>query len=280
MSAAKEMLRRAYDINFDGVSWEQVEGYWRAQRPIGWTEQDEQKLQAELPTKRKEASTPSPSTDADAPSPSTEEEPAHTSRHSRSSSRHSRESGNPEAQSADGINTPSPSTDADAPSPSTGEGLDGRGKSPSSMSDETPFVLNASKDETDSNDRNEAANENPFILSMSKEETANNDENNAEKSAYDYTPDNLDPDLDGYYEPLNPEDQAIFDYQIQLESGDFKENEIPESLRRELIRPSPAAWKEYEDALAHIRQAAAADGVPVLPNPLAGKLRAPTIRSP
>ena len=48
VAAAKELLRRAYDINFDGVTWEQVEGYWRAQRPIGWTEEDERTLQAEL----------------------------------------------------------------------------------------------------------------------------------------------------------------------------------------------------------------------------------------
>ena len=41
VGAAKELLRRAYDINFDGVTWEQVEGYWRAQRPIGWNEEDE-----------------------------------------------------------------------------------------------------------------------------------------------------------------------------------------------------------------------------------------------
>ena len=48
VGAAKELLRRAYDINFDGVTWEQVEGYWRAQRPIGWNEEDERTLQAEL----------------------------------------------------------------------------------------------------------------------------------------------------------------------------------------------------------------------------------------
>ena len=48
VGAAKELLRRAYDINFDGVTWEQVEGYWRAQRPIGWNEEDERTLQNEL----------------------------------------------------------------------------------------------------------------------------------------------------------------------------------------------------------------------------------------
>ena len=84
VAAAKELLRRAYDINFDGVTWEQVEGYWRAQRPIGWTEEDERTLQAELAGSnpplplvegRSEGTeTPSPS----ASSPTIGEEPAHS----------------------------------------------------------------------------------------------------------------------------------------------------------------------------------------------------------
>ncbi len=48
IGAAKEMLRRAYDINFDGVSWEDVETYWRSQREAGWTEEDESNLQSDL----------------------------------------------------------------------------------------------------------------------------------------------------------------------------------------------------------------------------------------
>ena len=82
VGAAKELLRRAYDINFDGVTWEQVEGYWRAQRPIGWNEEDERTLQAELAGsnppppliegRSEGAETPSPS----ASSPTIGEEPA------------------------------------------------------------------------------------------------------------------------------------------------------------------------------------------------------------
>ena len=84
VGAAKELLRRAYDINFDGVTWEQVEGYWRAQRPLGWTEEDERTLQAELAGsnpplplvegRSEGAETPSPS----ASSPTIGEEPAHS----------------------------------------------------------------------------------------------------------------------------------------------------------------------------------------------------------
>ena len=84
VGAAKELLRRAYDINFDGVTWEQVEGYWRAQRPIGWNEEDERTLQAELAGsnpplplvegRSEGAETPAPS----ASSPAIGEEPAHS----------------------------------------------------------------------------------------------------------------------------------------------------------------------------------------------------------
>ena len=84
VGAAKELLRRAYDINFDGVTWEQVEGYWRAQRPIGWNEEDERTLQAELAGsnpplplvegRSEGAETPAPS----ASSPTIGEEPAHS----------------------------------------------------------------------------------------------------------------------------------------------------------------------------------------------------------
>ena len=84
VGAAKELLRRAYDINFDGVTWEQVEGYWRAQRPIGWNEEDERTLQAELAGsnsplplvegRSEGAETPSPS----ASSPTIGEEAAHS----------------------------------------------------------------------------------------------------------------------------------------------------------------------------------------------------------
>ena len=84
VGAAKELLRRAYDINFDGVTWEQVEGYWRAQRPIGWNEEDERTLQAELAGsnpplplvegRSEGAETPSPA----ASSPAIGEEPAHS----------------------------------------------------------------------------------------------------------------------------------------------------------------------------------------------------------
>ena len=79
---------------------------------------------------------------------------------------------------------------------------------------------------------------------------------------------------DCYYEPLTPEDQALFDYNTLIESGEYKEGELT------IRQPIPEDWKAYEYALAHITEIAAAEGIPLLPNPLAGTLKMPNIRSP
>ncbi len=79
---------------------------------------------------------------------------------------------------------------------------------------------------------------------------------------------------DCYHEPLNPDKQAIFDYQTQIESGEYDEGEIT------LRQPTPEDWKTYEYTLREIREIAAAEGVPLLPNPLSDTLKMPNIRSP
>ena len=84
----------------------------------------------------------------------------------------------------------------------------------------------------------------------------------------------LPDDLDCYYEPLTPEDQAIFNYNSLIESGDFEEGEVI------FVPPSEAAHRDYAIALKQVKEAAASEGIPLLPNPLAGTLKMPTIRSP
>ena len=81
-------------------------------------------------------------------------------------------------------------------------------------------------------------------------------------------------DIDCYYEPLTPEDQAIFNYNSLIESGEFEEGEI------NFVPPSEAAHRDYAIALKRIKEAAESECVPLLPNPLAGTLRKPNIRSP
>lgn len=83
-----------------------------------------------------------------------------------------------------------------------------------------------------------------------------------------------DPAQDCYYEPLSPEDQALFDYYTLLESGECKEGEIE-------VRPATeAARLGYEATLKWMRETAEAEGVPLLPNPLSGALKRPNARSP
>ena len=95
-----------------------------------------------------------------------------------------------------------------------------------------------------------------------------------QKNTYNYTKSDPDPEQDGYYEPLNPEDQALFDYHTKIESGDYEEGEIqPRSV-------TEADRLGYQAMLKWIQETAAAEGVPVLPNPLSGTLKHPKARSP
>ena len=94
----------------------------------------------------------------------------------------------------------------------------------------------------------------------------------AEKNIYDYGPNDPDPTIDYYFEPLNPEEQAKFDEEERSEHG-LTEEEIAEFSNI----PAPRA---KSDPLKHLAQAAAAHNTPILPNPLAGKHKNPTIRSP
>ena len=112
--------------------------------------------------------------------------------------------------------------------------------------------------------------------SESGDETISESNNIEDKNIYDYGRNDPDPAIDYYFEPLNPEEQALFDYEARLESGDYPKGEVP----KEPPNPPPSAYAEYSDTLRRIKDAAALEGVPVLPNPLAGKLHAVKIRSP
>ena len=113
-------------------------------------------------------------------------------------------------------------------------------------------------------------------LSESEDATISKSNSTDDKNIYDYGPNDLDPSVDYHYEPLNPEEQALFDYEARLESGDYPKGEAP----KEPSPPLPSAYAEYSHTLKRIKDEAAREGVPVLPNPLAGKLHAVKIRSP
>ena len=94
----------------------------------------------------------------------------------------------------------------------------------------------------------------------------------AEKNIYDYSPNDPDPTIDYYFEPLNPQEQAKFDEEDRREYG-LTEEEIAEYS-------GISASRGKSDPLKQLTQAAAAHNTPILPNPLATKRKNPTIRSP
>ena len=96
----------------------------------------------------------------------------------------------------------------------------------------------------------------------------------AEKNIYDYGPNDPDPTIDYYFEPLSPEEQAKFDKEDRREHG-LTEEEIADH-----IPAQPTLTKDANQTRSHLTQAAALHGTPILPNPLAAKRKNPTIRSP
>ena len=95
-----------------------------------------------------------------------------------------------------------------------------------------------------------------------------------EKNIYDYGPNDPDPTIDYYFEPLNPEEQAKFDQEDRREHGLTDDDPATNGTA---TQPSPNGTA---DSLAPIKQAATLHGIPIHPNPLAAKLQKPTIRSP
>ena len=95
----------------------------------------------------------------------------------------------------------------------------------------------------------------------------------AEKNIYDYGPNDPDPTIDYYFEPLNPEEQAKFDQEDRREYGLTDDDESTNGS------VNPPSSNGATDALVPTKQAAA-HNIPIHPNPLATKRKNPTIRSP
>ena len=220
MSAAQELLRRGWDTNYDAITPEMLQDYWRDQQSTRLSVAQKKHL-AGLPVFVDDYNTYD-NTDYQAIAQSIREQEdleAISNRHSREACPRPRpENGNPEGWGTAGQKPPLPAGEG------WGEGNEESHSSPPSMSGLPDFE------------------------------------------------DDDKPDC--YHESLNPEQQAIFDYQMQIESGEYEEGEIT------LRQPTPEDWKAHEAALASLKELAAAEGVPLLPNPLAAKLKAPNIRSP
>ena len=295
MSAAQELLRRGWDTNYEAIKPEHLQAYWRdkesSRLSIG-----QKKTQAGLSTSIDDYDNYD-DTDYEAIAKEMREEEdreaaASKSLHPRygkirtgvtepvskslprnesggtatSSSRHSRESRNPEDHEAATSKHPLPQGEG------WGEGSAGILKNP--LSPRRAKSLPPAKAGVRMGVMEPVSKTLP--MSESGDETIRKFNNTDDKNIYDYGRNDPDPAIDYYFEPLNPEEQALFDYEARLESGDYPKGEAP----KEPPPPPPSAYAEYSDTLRRIKDAAAREGVPVLPNPLAGKFRRPAIRSP
>ena len=229
MSAAQELLRRGWDTNYDNIKPEHLKDYWRDKESprlsVG-----QKKTQAGLSTSIEDYDNYDDTDyEATAKEIREEEDRDDNSKPLRFQetvpySRHSRESRNPEDQQAVATMLPLPQGEG------WGEGNENSPASPSSMSDNTPSTLTLPKSLPLSKSENEPSDPKAIIKEF-KEAMDKGDERaalraeakyrridiKAERNIYDYGPNDPDPTIDYYYEPLSKEDQAKFDEEDRRE---------------------------------------------------------------
>ena len=261
VSAAQELLRRGWDTNYDRITPQMLQDYWRDQQSTRLSVGQKKHL-AGLPTTLDDYNTYDNEDYQAIADAIRQQEDLEAISPIENSPLSLRERVRACPEPAEGVRVKSP---AENPS-----------KNPAERENGNPVWQGAGTETT-----------NPFVLSrvlslskgLSKDESASSPDNTEDNTSSLSCPSmSVPPDSDDtpdcYHEPLNPEKQAIFDYQTQIESSEYEEGETT------LRQPTPEDWKSHEAALASLKELAAAEGVPLLPNPLAGKLRAPNIRSP
>ena len=285
MSAAQELLRRGWDTNHDNIKPKHLTDYW----------QDKESSRLSIGQKKKQVGMSVyvdeydqyDNTDYEAIALQLRED---EDREANSkplrfhetvpSSRHSRESRNPEDQQAVATMLPLPQGEG------WGEGNENSPASPTSKSDNTPSTPTLPKSLPPTKSENEFTTDPKAIIKEFREAMDRGDERAAlraeakyrridvkpEKNIYDYGPNDPDPTVDYYFEPLCPEEQAKFDEKERREHG-LTEEEIAD------FSGTPTQ-KAKSGTLEQLAQAAAAHNTPIHPNPLAPKRKTPTIRSP
>ena len=282
MSAAQELLRRGWDTNYDNIRPEHLTDYWQDKESTRLSV-GQKKTQARLSTSIDDYDNYD-DTDYEAIALQLREDEGRdvNSKPLRfqetvPSSRHSSESRNPED-----LQAASPATKLPPPQ---GEGSDNslpprRGKARMGVTEPVSKSLPQSKSEDEPTDRRAIIKEFKEAMDRGDERAALRAEakyrridiKTAEKNIYDYGPNDPDPTIDYYFEPLNPEEQAKFDEEDRREHG-LTEEEIADYSSM----PAP---RGMSDPLVQLAEAAAIHNTPIHSNPLARKLRAPTIRSP
>ena len=268
MSAAQELLRRGWDTNYDAVKPKHLQDYWRdkesSRLSIG-----QKKTQAGLSTSIDDyANYDDVDYEAIAKEIREEEDRDDNSEPLRfqetvPSSRHSSESRNPEDHQAAAAQNSLP--------PRRGKvrmGVNSPAQSPSpnkaaTVNEQDKAIIKEFKEAMDRGDERAA------LRAQAKYRRI---DVKPEKNIYDYGPNDPDPTVDYYFEPLSPEQQAKFDKEERREHG-LTEEEIAEY--------SGIPTQEAKtDPLKQLAQSAAIHNTPIHPNPLAPKRKTPTIRSP
>ena len=275
MSAAHEIIRRGWDTNYDKITPEMLQAYW----------QDQQSTRLSIGQKKQLAGLPTFTDEYDQYDNTDYQAIADAIR----GQEDREEAAIFKAASAPGKsplspgervrvrgNTPASSPSENNPATPTRHSRE-NGNPPASENPLSPqFTRHSCENRNPAGQGAGTETTNPFVLSLSKDEPASSPDNTKDNtSSPSCTSMSVLPDdLDCYYEPLTPEEQAIFNFNSLIESGEFEESEIT------FVPPSEAAHRDYAIALKQIKEAAESEGIPLLPNPLAGTLKMPTIRSP
>ena len=278
MSAAQELLRRGWDTNYDNIKPKHLQDYW----------QDKESPRLSIGQKKTQAGLSTSIDDYDnyddvdyeaiAQEIREQEDRDDNSKPLRfqetvPSSCHSSESRN--LEDLQGVTENPPLSQGDG----WGEGKEKPLSSPTSKSDNTPSTptLPLSKSEDEPTDRKAIIKEFKEAMDRGDERAALRAEAKyrridikAEKNIYDYGPNDPDPTVDYYFEPLNPEEQAKFDEEERREHGLIDHEPATNGSANQ---PSPNG---ATDSPAPTKQAAALHDIPILPNPSPARTKAQT----
>ena len=249
MSAAQELLRRGWDTNYDNIKPERLQDYWR----------DEQSTRLSIGQKKTQAGLSTSIDDYDNYDDTAYEAIA----------KEMREEEDREAAASKSLH-PRYGKIRACPELAEGTGVKSPEQSPlpnkaTTVNEQDKAIIKEFKDAMDRGDQRAA---------LRAEAKYRRIDVKPEKNIYDYGPNDPDPTVDYYFEPLNPQEQAKFDEEERREHG-LTDHEAATNGSANSPSQNGAT-----DSLAPIKQAAALHGIPVLPNPLAAKRKTPTIRSP
>ena len=272
MSAAQELLRRGWDTNYDNIKPKHLQDYW----------QDKESPRLSIGQKKTQAGISTTIDDYDnyddvdyeaiAKEIREEEDRDDNSKHLRfqetvPSPRPSSETRNPEDHQPTAAQKSLPPRRGKARMGVTEPASNGMLQSESGDTATSKLPLPQGEGWGEGN--NESPSSSKSTPAQAKYRRI---DNKAERNIYDYGPNDPDPTIDYYFEPLNSEEQAKFDKEDRREHG-LTEEEIADFTSM----PAP---RGMSDPLVQLAETAAAHNTPIYPNPLARKRKTPTIRSP